>query len=186
MEIKISKSAHTCMGCHREFVHEEPVNSLVRWVDNALQREDYCADCGTPERFSGAWSVWTPNYYDPQVAEQQPAEVFSPLRQLFYEAVESEDRIECAKAFLAAQLLRRQKVFRQIKESDEAEGEARVFLFADRLGNRLIEVRDPSFTYLEMESARKSLLDRLRELETPQTTEEQAKHDEEQQNSHGE
>ena len=71
-----------------------------------------------------------------------------------------------AKGYLAAQLLRRQKVFRLIKESDEDEGESRVSLFADRIGNRFIEVRDPNFSYDELEAGRQALLVRLRELES--------------------
>lgn len=155
----------------REFVHEEPVFSLVRIVDQMLAREDYCQTCWNPDFVKGAYSTWSLKYYDPKVAEQKPPEVFSPLRQLFYEAVENEDRVEQAKAYLAAQLLRRQKVFRRIKESDENEGEVHILLYADRIGNRLIEVRDPNFSYAEMENARVALLTRLQELEAPQSME---------------
>jgi hypothetical protein len=167
MEIKISKASKTCFACEHKFEHDETLHSLVRLSEDALLREDYCPACWNSERAKTAYSVWSPRYYDPRVAEAEPAEVFSPLRRLFYEAVEEEDRLEQAKAFLAAQLLRRQKVFRLIKESDEPEGEARLCLFADRIGNRLIEVRDPNFTYSEMEAARKRLVTRLEELENP-------------------
>jgi len=172
MEIRISKSAHTCAVCERDFVHNEDFHSLVRVVDEGLEREDFCDGCWEPGRSAGAYSVWAPKYYDPHVAEQEPPELFSPLRQLFYEAVDAEDRVEGAKAFLAAQLLRRQKVFRLIKESDEAEGEVKILLYSDRLGNRLIEVRDPSFSYAELERGRGALLERLRELESPDEPEE--------------
>lgn len=167
MEIKISRASRTCMRCEREFVHDQAMKSLVRVSEGALSREDYCLDCWQTDRASTAYSVWSPRYYDPKVAEETEPEVFSPLRQLFYEALESEERLELAKAFLAAQLLRRQKAFRLVKESDEVEGEARVYLYADRIGNRLIEVRDPSFTYAEMEAGRSRLMTRLEELERP-------------------
>ncbi|MFP4499788.1 MAG: hypothetical protein ACLFTT_02205 [Candidatus Hydrogenedentota bacterium] len=167
MEIKISKASKTCCACEHPFQHDETFNSLVRVAEGALRREDYCRDCWTNDRAKAAYSVWSPRYYDPKVAEAEPPEVFSPLRRLFYEAIEEEDRLEQAKAYLAAQLLRRQKVFRLIKESDEPEGEARLSLYADRIGNRLIEVRDPSFTYSEMETARTRLVTRLEELENP-------------------
>ncbi|MBL7646759.1 MAG: hypothetical protein JNK74_11275 [Candidatus Hydrogenedentes bacterium] len=104
-------------------------------------------------------------YHDPKIENQEPAEVFSPLRQLFYEAAEEQSRIEMAKAFLAAGLLRRQKVFRLIKESDESDGEVRITLYTDRIGNRLIEVPDPQFTYAEMDKARTLLIERLQVLE---------------------
>lgn len=173
MEIRIGKSARVCGGCSREFVHDEELTSLVRRSEEGLFREDYCQACWLAEKAEGAYSVWTPKYYDPQVADQQPPEVFSPLRQLFYEAVEAEGRIELAMAFLAAQMLRRQKVFRRIKESDEGDGEIHVLLFADRIGNRLIEVRDPNFSYAEMESGRQALLKRLQDLESPPAPETQ-------------
>ena len=67
--------------------------------------------------------------------------------------------------FLAAGLLRRQKVFRLIKESDESDGEVRITLYTDRIGNRLIEVPDPQFTYAEMDKARTLLIERLQVLE---------------------
>lgn len=148
-------------------MHDEEYVSVLRVREGEFHREDYAKE-HWEERFrEGAYSVWTPKYYDPKVAEAEPAETFSPLRQLFYEAQAGTERVEQAKAFLAAQLLRRQKVFRLIKESDETETEVRISLYSDRLGNRLIEVRDPSFTYPELEAGRQLLLARLRELEQP-------------------
>ncbi len=169
MEIKISKSARRCSACQREFTHEEQFNSLVKMEEQQLIREDFCAGCWDPARAAAAYSVWSPRYYDPKVAEQIPPEVFSPLRQAFYEAVEAEDRNELAKAYLAAHLLRRQKAFRLIKEVDDSTDEARIALFADRIGNRLIEVRDPNLTYAEMETGRCALMKRLNELEIVNT-----------------
>jgi len=171
MEIKISKSARTCCVCDTPFTHQDEMGSLVRVENRMLIREDYCLSCWNPERAANAFSVWTPHYYDPKVAEQQPPELFSPLRQTFYTAVESEDRVEMAVAYLAAQLLRRQKVFRLLKESDGTETEARMTLFADLIADRLIEVRDPNLTYAELETGRRALLERLSNLEKPLTEE---------------
>lgn len=169
MDIKITKSARACALCEKEFEHDEEIVSMVRISEGSLIREDFCKDEWKPDLGKEAYSFWNTRFYDPKVAEQEPAEVFSPLRQLFYEAVENEDRLEQAKAFLAAQLLRRQKAFLQIKESDEADGEVRTVLFADRIGNRLIEVRDPNFSFAEMEAGRQQLITRLQELEAPET-----------------
>jgi hypothetical protein len=167
MEIKITRSAAACCVSGRDFMHDEEYVSVLRVREGEFHREDYAKE-HWEERFrEGAYSVWTPKYYDPKVAEAEPAETFSPLRQLFYEAQAGAERVEQAKAFLAAQLLRRQKVFRLVKESDETETEVRISLYSDRLGNRLIEVRDPSFTYPELEAGRQLLLARLRELEQP-------------------
>ncbi len=167
MEIRIGRSAHKCAACESAFVHEQDIWSLARIAEGELTREDYCGACWDTERARQAFSVWSVKYYDPKVAEQEPPEVFSPLRQVFYEAVEKEERPAQAKAFLAAQLLRRQKVFRQIKESQDEET-GRLILYSDCIGNWLIVVHDPNFSYVEMENARLALLARLQELEQPE------------------
>ena len=171
MEIRINKTARKCCSSERPFEHGEEVTSLVRLEDHVLVREDYAKECWEDSRRKDALATWTTLFYDPAVAEQEPSETFSPLRQVFYECVESEGRPDLATAYLAAQLLRRQKVFRLIKESDDAEGEVRVALFSDRIGGRLIEVRDPTLTYEEMEIGRQALMGRLAELENPEPTE---------------
>ncbi len=166
MEFSIRKSARSCEHCSTEFVHSQSIHSAVSFSEeDALVRADYCDACWTPQLSRAAYSAWATHFFDPRVADQQPPEVFSPLRRLFYEACASEDRLEQAKAFLAAQLLRRQKVFRQIKESGEQDGEIRTTLYTDRIGNQFIEVRDPNFTYAELDEARALLLRSLRELE---------------------
>ena len=60
----------------------------------------------------------------------------------------------------------------RLGESDAADGEERILLFADRVGNRLIEVRDPSFTYAELDTARGMLWQRLERIETPEVSDE--------------
>lgn len=165
MEIKIGKSARHCAACEREFVHEEQLHSVVRIEEQTLVRDDFCEPCWQGGTRTHAFSVWHSRFYDPRVAEQEPAEVFSPLRQLFYECVDSQERQEMAKAYLAAHLLRRQKVFRLIKESDGSDDEFSIALFSDRIGNRLIEVRDPNLSHDELETGRLRLLARLKELE---------------------
>jgi hypothetical protein len=172
MEIKISKSSKVCAGCQQTFVHEQEMSSLVRIQNQVFCREDYCASCWKPDFAQGAFSVWSPKFYDPKVAEQEPPEVFSPLRKVFYDAAESEDRKETAVAYLAAQLLRRQKVFRLLKESDGSENEVRVALYADRIAERLIEARDPSLSYAELEAGRVALMERLNQLENPEPPQE--------------
>lgn len=172
MEIKISKSSRACSVCAHEFVHDEDLMSMARIANQQLERTDYCQACWSGEAGQGAFSVWSAKFYDPRVAEQQPPEAFSPLRQLFYEALESEERTDMAKAYLAAQLLRRQKVFRLVKESDDTDGEVKLVLFADRIGDRLIEVRDPNLSYAELELGRQALVARLAELENPPVAEE--------------
>ncbi|HEO71894.1 MAG TPA: hypothetical protein ENN80_11580 [Candidatus Hydrogenedentes bacterium] len=174
MEIKIGKSARNCIACGKEFAHDEELWSLVRIEDQVFKREDYCMGCWSEDVARGAFSRWACCFYDPKVAEQEPPEVFSPLRQTFYEAVERQARCELAKAYLAAQLLRRQKVFRLIKESEGPDGDARFVLYADRIGGNLVEVRDPNLSYAELENGRQELLARLQELESPEEEREPA------------
>jgi hypothetical protein len=169
MEIKISRSSRRCHASEREFVHDDDIVSLVRHAEDGLVREDYAREHWNESLSQGAYSVWTTRFYDPSVANQEPEEKFSPLRQVFYDATASEQREELATAFLAAQLLRRQKVFRQVRESEETEEGGKLILYVDRIGNRLIEVRDPNFTYAELEAARLRLMDRLMALESGAT-----------------
>ena len=168
MEIKIGKTARRCSVCETSFVHDQELRSVVRVEEGSFIREDFCTQCWGDNTATQTYSVWSPVFYDPLVAEQEPEETFSPLRQLFYDSVASEDRSALAIAYLAAQLLRRQKVFRLIKESDDPEAAQHVILFSDRIGNRLIEVRDPSLTYAELEDGRRELMERLAVLEAPE------------------
>jgi hypothetical protein len=161
MEIKISKCSKTCASSERDFVHGDELVSVVHLVEGELSREDFLKEFWEESRAAAAYSVWTHRYYDPKVAENEPEEEFSPLRQLFYTSIESDDRIDLALAFLAGQLLRRQKVFRKVKEVEEAEDGLRLVLYSDRIGGRLIEVRDPRFTYPELEAARNRLVEVL-------------------------
>ena len=167
MDIKIGKSARVCVACERDFVHDELVHSTLRLQDAEFKRSDYCSSSWAPHGSEGAYSSWELNYYDPNVAEQAPPESFSPLRQLFYDSVESEERARLAVAYLAAQLLRRQKVFRLIKETEDTETGLTLILFNDRIGNRLIEVRDPSLSHAELDAARCVLIEELNRLENP-------------------
>lgn len=166
MEIRIGKPGRVCAKTEKEFTHGEELVSVMRVENQQLVRRDYSKSGWHQTEGSGAVAVWETQYIDPAVAQQEPAEKFSPLRKLFYDSVESSDRIQIAKAYLAAQLLRRQKVFRLVKESDDSEGESRVALFLDRIGNRLVEARDPHLTYDEMKAGRLLLMEELTALES--------------------
>ncbi len=177
MEIRIGKPARVCYETERPFVHGEEVISMVKMENQALVRHDYAKESWDPGLASGALAVWATEFIDPKVAEQEPEEAYSPLRRIFYDAVEASDRVELAKAFLAAQLLRRQRVFRLIKESEENDEESRVALFTDRINDRLIEVRDPHLTFAEMEAGRSALVEELNRLEGKSDTDEDDWHE---------
>ncbi len=165
MEIKISKCASQCSACLVDFIHEQKVHSVVTLEEQGLTRQDYCASCHGATLIEGQFCYWSTQYADPHILESERQESFSPLRRLFYDAASSSERADLAQAFLAGQLLKRQKVFRQIRESDNADGEERIALYLDRVGNRLIETRDLNFSYAELDEARIALLERLRVLE---------------------
>ena len=171
MDIRIGKSARVCGECGRAFKHEETYMSVLRADDRELRRNDYCTSCWNEDAVPRAYCVWQGKFYDANIAEQGAQESFSPLRQLFYEASEATDRPTLAMAFLAGQLLRRQKVFRLIKETQDPDTEEVVALFTDRIGNRLIEVKDPCLAHGELEVGRRLLLERLSEIEGPQLEE---------------
>ena len=165
MEIRITKSARACAECERPFEHGEEIFSRIRIEEQSFVREDFDKEHWQPDKTGKAIAAWSTTYIDPKIEAEQPPEVFSPLRQVFYESAEKEERDHIATAYLAAQLLRRQKVFRLIKEFDREDSDVRIALFADRIGNRFIEVSDPSLSYQELENGRQALLERLRELE---------------------
>ena len=167
MEIKISKCAARCGSCDMDFAHEQKVHSQIVLQEGVFTRCDYCAACFEKVQTEEAFCVWNVLYSDPKVLEAERQEVYSPLRRLFYDLASMTGRPDLAEAYLAAQLLKRQKAFRQIKESDENDGAERVTLFLDRAGNRLIETRDLNFTYSELDEARIRLMARLQEMEGP-------------------
>ena len=173
MDIRIGKCGRHCAGTNVDFKHDDELMSLIRVLNKELVREDYLKSAWSSEYAAGAVATWASKYIDPEIAGREPAEAYSPLRQVFYDAVESGERLELAVAYLAAQLLRRQKVFRLIKEAEDSEGLGRLTLFSDRIANKLIEVRDPNITYAEMEDGRAILMDRLMKLESPEESKEE-------------
>jgi hypothetical protein len=173
MDIKISKSSKICHECAVSFTHEQEVLSRILPLEGQLVRQDFCPKCWENLEKAHAFSSWTNRFYDPEVAKQEPEESFSPLRDAFYDTVEqSSDRISLAQAYLAAQLLRRQKVFRLIKETVDPDNDTALILFNDRIGNRLIEVSDPTLSHDELETGRIQLMTRLTELESPDEADE--------------
>jgi len=168
MEIKISKCAAKCCVCNQSFIHEQKVHSIATREAESLARRDYCSECNPKEKTADHFCAWETQYSDPKVLEAEHQEILSPLRRLFYDLAASVERLELAQAFLAAQLLKRQRAFRQVRESEEGDGTIRTTLYLDRATNRLIEACDLNFSYTELDEARIALLDRLHALESPE------------------
>ena len=178
MEIKIARTGRQCHASGRPFEHQEPIVSLIRYVERDLQREDYARENWNPAFGEAAVAVWDATYIDPAVENAEPEESFSPLRRLFYDHVDSDAREAMAVCYLAAQLLRRQKVFRLVKESESLEEGGKVTLFADRVGERLIEVKDPSLSVAELEAGRTVLMQYLQEVELESDDDSQSEEEE--------
>jgi hypothetical protein len=172
VEIKIRKASAHCLACGKRFEHLEKHFSRVNAADEQeLVREDYCPTCwddGRATDIERAYSFWLAKYFDPAAASQPDEQQFSPLRRIFYEAVESEERAEQAIAYIAAHLLRRQKVFRFVKGFEDTERECYVGVFRDRFSGRLTEVVDPGFSVDELGGARQEFVRRLERMEGSQ------------------
>ena len=172
MEIKIRKASAHCLACGKRFEHLERHFSRVNAAsEQELLREDYCPDCwesGRAADVEKAYSFWLTKYFDPAAASQPDEQQFSPLRTIFYEAVEEEGRAEQAIAYIAAHLLRRQKVFRFVKGFEDTERECDVSVFYDKLSGRLREVVDRGFSVEELDGARQEFVQRLERMEGSQ------------------
>ncbi len=163
VDIKICKSSRHCSACGKEFDHKEPHLSMINESRKEFEREDFCMTCWT-QRASGwadkSYSFWATRYIDPSVENEQPPEVYAPVLKLFYETFESDEKAALAIAFISAHLLRRQKVFRLMKEFNREDVEGRVQVFADKFSQRLVEVPDLEFTAQELRDAQRVLIER--------------------------
>jgi len=164
MEIKISKNGTKCFSCGKDFIHEEWVWSLILDVGPEWQRQDFCLNCWGQQIKQDVISQWKHRYVDGKLKRREQEVVDSPLRKLFYESIEKEySRLELAIAFLASQLLRREKVFKKIKEMAISQRDGYIIMYIDRVDDRVIEVRDPHFSFTELEEAKRIVLERLKE-----------------------
>jgi hypothetical protein len=172
MEINIRKAAAHCLACGKRFEHlQKHFSQVSAPTDQELLREDYCPECWESGRAADAeraLSFWLAKYYDPAAASQPDERTFGPLRTVFYEAVESDQRLEQAIAYIAAHLLRRQKAFRFVKGFEDTESECQVSVFYDKLSGRMTEVVDQEFSVEELQAARQEFTQRLERMEGSQ------------------
>lgn len=162
MDIHLHKIARHCASSGQPFKHGDSVVSLLRKGEEALVRSDYHEHNWSTELSSNTIAIWRTTYRDPQadIAQEDEGDE-SPLRAFFFEAVAEETRSGQAKAFLAAQLLRRQRRFRLLKEASQ-ENEDRVLLFLDLNTDSIVQVCDPSLSLGELRQARTALEETLR------------------------
>ena len=162
MKISISRNGIKCLSCEKVFIHEEWIWSRILGSKKEWQRQDFCLSCWEKQEKQESISQWRHRYIDTKMRRKEQEVEDSPLRKLFYESVEKEQsRMELAIAFLASQLLRREKIFKKIKEMTISQRDGYIIMYIDRIDDRVIEVRDPNFSFAEMEEAKKIVLERL-------------------------
>jgi hypothetical protein len=172
LDIKIRKASSSCLACGKRFEHlRKHFSRANAGDDQELIREDYCPACwesGRAADLENTYSFWLSKYFDPAAASEPDEQEFSPLRTVFYDAVEREGRSEQAVAYLAAHLLRRQKVLRFIRGFEDSERDGDISVFSDRFSDRVAEVVDPGFSVEELQGARQELVQRLEQMEGSQ------------------
>ncbi len=163
MEIKIRKNSPVCLGCSKAFQHNEVIWSQLIKADDDFVREDFCSECWGQRNTTEVFSYWRHKFIDlKDVKRQQELQNESPIRNLFYEMVsKSESRSDEAIVYLASQLLRREKIFKKLKEVVVSKTNGHIIIFVDRIDEKVVEVRDPNFSYQELEEARKYICEFL-------------------------
>ena len=165
MEISIQKESARCMGCDEPFAHEQKHRSLLRIEESNFLREDYCEKCWA-ERLALAesdevYSYWETKYRDPSVAKATPQEQFMPLLNLCYESIAQGGSDAEAMAYMCALIMRRQKVFRFVREErDESSGKT-ALVFFDKHNDTQIRILDPQLTESQLGDVKLTLEEKL-------------------------
>lgn len=103
------------------------------------------------------YSHWETRYRDPAVARTTPKEQYMPLLNLCYESVAQSGFDAEAMAYVCALVLRRQKVFRFVREEkDEASGRT-VLIFADKHNDTQMRIVDPQLTESQLREVKQRL-----------------------------
>lgn len=163
MEIEVQKESPHCINCNNAFVNGQKHHSLLRIDGSNFIREDYCEKCWTARlaAVETAYSHWETKYRDPAASKATPEGQFMPLLKLCYESIAQEGRDFEAIAYVAALVLRRQKVFRFIREEKEASSHRNVLVFADKYNDTQVRVIDPQLTETEMRDVKLKLEEQL-------------------------
>ena len=124
-------------------------------------REDYCEECW-PEFISAndgneIYSHWQTRYKDPAAAKAVPEGQFMPLLKLFYDHLTGDFPGAAAFCYVCALVLRRQKVFRFVREETEKDSDKMVLVFHDKYHDVQIKVPDPKVTDAEFQEVRQKL-----------------------------
>lgn len=167
MEIQIQRESSRCMLCQEPFAHEQKHYSLLKLSDAVFSREDYCEECWpklSPDNGGASiYSHWQTKYRDPAVARATPEVQFLPLLQFFYEQV-AEGKSGEGFSYVCALVLRRQKVFRFIREEKNDAGKA-ILVFHDKYHDVQVKVVDATLTEGEFRDVKQKLEEFLSQKE---------------------
>jgi hypothetical protein len=165
VEIQIQKESARCFACSQPFAHEQKHFSLLKIDGNNFLREDYCEGCWTESSASAAmheiYSFWETRYRDPSVERATPKEQFIPLLNLCYESIAQGGADAEAMAYVCAMILRRQKVFRFIREEKGDTSGRNVLVFSDKHNDTQIRVVDPQLTESQLGEVSRRLEEHL-------------------------
>lgn len=161
MEIYIHKESSQCLRCQQAFCHDQKHYSLLK-IDGAdFLREDYCEACWTRQSMvpgtEEVYSHWETKYRDPAVVKATPKEQFMPLLNLCYESIALGGPDSEAMAYVCALILRRQKIFRFVREEKEEASDRKILVFSDKYNDTQIRIVDPLLTESQLQDIRQRL-----------------------------
>jgi hypothetical protein len=161
LEINIQRESAQCLKCGATFQHKEKHHSLLRIENKDFLREDYCLGCWSDDfekDSDGVYSSWETRYHDLSVVRATPHEQFMPMLNLCYESIAEGGAEGESMAYMCALILRRQKVFRFVREEKEEEGERRsVLVFLDKHNDTQMRIVDPELTDGQMHEVKQRL-----------------------------
>jgi hypothetical protein len=166
VDINIQKEASRCLRCSSEFKHDDKHHSLLKIEGKDFLREDYCADCWSErsgvDEDDRVYSYWETRYRDPAVAKATPTEQFLPLLNLCYESIAGGGPEGEAMAYMCALILRRQKVFRFVREEKKGpEPHRSVLIFLDKHNDTQIMIVDPELTDSQLQEVKQTLEEKI-------------------------
>jgi hypothetical protein len=165
VEIFIQKESTECMACNVAFAHEQKHYSMLRIDEDAFLREDYCEKCWAEHsnisENDRVYSYWETKYRDPAVEKATPREQFIPLLNLCYESIAQGSADSEAMAYMCALILRRQKVFRFVREEKDDSSKKNMMIFFDKHNDTQMRITDPHLTESQLEDVKHKLEERL-------------------------
>ena len=171
VEINIQKRSPQCLKCDELFRHDQKHYSLLKIDGKDFLREDYCEKCWREHSAeAGAdqvYSYWETSFQDPAVARATPKEQFLPLLNLCYESIARGGPDAEAMAYMCALILRRQKVFRFVREEQEEQDGSpprSILVFSDKHNDTQIRIVDPQLTESQLQDVRGRLEEQIKQV----------------------